>query len=52
MAKYKQNKIIEGLSGVFDKQFVFKSYSHMTIIRKYPDMSKVVPTEKQLRGKA
>lgn len=51
MAKYKQNKITRGLSGAFDKQFVFKTYGDITIISKYPDMSTVKPTKKQMEAK-
>lgn len=52
MPKYKNNKITEGLSGTFGKQFVFKHYPKGTVISKYPDMSKVKPSAKQLKAKS
>ena len=49
--KSKGNIITHNLSGAINKQLVFKKYSDKTVASKYPDMSKVVPTQKQLEAK-
>lgn len=41
MARVKNNKLVEGISGQINKQLVFKVYGDKTIISRYPDMSKV-----------
>lgn len=46
MAISKNNIITETLSGKLGN-IIFKNYGDKTIISKYPDMSKVVKTEKQ-----
>ncbi|MBN2613764.1 MAG: hypothetical protein JXB00_19560 [Bacteroidales bacterium] len=47
MARVKKGSVVKGLSGRVGKSLVFKTYGDITIVSKYPDMSKVVPTEKQ-----
>ena len=47
MARYKDNKIIEGTSGQFNQQMVLKTYGNKTFLCKYPDMSNVVFTDSQ-----
>jgi len=47
MARVKNNVIMRGLSGNFNKQIVFKQYGKVTVASSYPDMSKVIPSEKQ-----
>ena len=47
MVKIKKNLLLTGLVGALNKQFVFKQYGNVTVISAYPDMSKVVKTEKQ-----
>lgn len=47
MAKVKNNIITQGLSGKLNKLIVFKTRNNKTFVSRYPDMSKVVPTEKQ-----
>ncbi|MFY7964159.1 MAG: hypothetical protein ACOVO1_04635 [Chitinophagaceae bacterium] len=51
MAINNNNIIISGASGQIGKQLVVKQYSFGTVISKYPDMSKVIPTKKQLKEK-
>lgn len=51
MAKYLNNLIMEGMRGAIGKQFVLKKYKSGTFLAKFPDMSKVVPTTKQLAAK-
>ncbi|OAQ38785.1 hypothetical protein A5893_12105 [Pedobacter psychrophilus] len=52
MAIVKDNIITQGLSGNIDKQIVFKTRGNTTFTARYPDMSKVVPSEKQLAEKS
>lgn len=47
MVKINKNLVLEGLIGAINKQFVLKQYGTKTIIASYPDMSRVVKTEKQ-----
>ena len=51
MAKYKNNIIMDGMSGTIGKQLVFKKYKSGTVVSKYPHMSKVIPSPKQLASK-
>jgi hypothetical protein len=43
--------VMLGTNGAFGKQLVFKVRGKKTFVSKYPDMSKVKPTEKQLAEK-
>lgn len=52
MARVKKNVVTYGLSGNIDKQIVFKTRNGKTFTSAYPDMSKVVPSEKQLAEKS
>ena len=47
MVKVKKNLLLTGLVGALNKQFVLKQYGSVTVISAYPDMSKVVKTDKQ-----
>ena len=47
MVKIKGNLLLEGLIGALNKQMVIKQYGKTTVISAYPDMSRVVKTEKQ-----
>jgi hypothetical protein len=40
--------LLKGIRGAIGKQFVVKKYGKKTILAKYPDMSAVVASEKQL----
>lgn len=42
----------EGYRGAILKQIVFKQYNDKTIVTKYPDMTAIVPTEKQQRKRS
>jgi hypothetical protein len=44
-----QNLIMQKLSGHIGKEIVFKQYGDKTVVTRYPDMSKRVLSEKQLR---
>lgn len=50
MAKLHSQSIIKGLKGQIGKQLVFKQYGKKTVVTRYPDMSKVVPSELQLKN--
>jgi hypothetical protein len=52
MARIKREDFTEHLSGQLNKELVFKSYSYGMVVTKYPDMSKVKPSELQLREKS
>jgi hypothetical protein len=52
MARVKDNIITQGLSGNIDKQIVFKTRGKTTFTARYPDMSKVVSSKKQLAEKS
>ena len=41
----------KGVTGTIGKQIVFRNRGDNTYVSKYPDMSKVVPTELQLQYK-
>lgn len=47
MVKLRKNLLIKGLIGSINKQLVLKQYGKTTVISTYPDMSRVVKTEKQ-----
>jgi hypothetical protein len=51
MAKNNNNIIINGISGHIGKQVVVKQYSFGTVVTKYPDMSNVIHTQKQIKEK-
>ncbi|MRX48666.1 PH domain-containing protein [Pedobacter puniceum] len=51
MARVKNNILIQGLSGTLNKQVVFKTRNKKTFVSRYPDMSEVVPSSKQLKAK-
>jgi hypothetical protein len=48
MAINNNNIIISGTSGQIGKQLVIKQYSFGTVVSKYPDMTNVKPSKKQL----
>lgn len=52
MAKTKQNSLIKGLRGQIGKQLVFKQYGKKTVVTRYPDMSKVVPSDLQKKQRS
>ena len=52
MARVKNNILLKGLSGALNKQVVFKTRNKKTFMSRYPDMSKVVPCEKQVKEKS
>lgn len=47
MAKIKKNILLQGLSGTLNKQLVLKQYNNITVISSYPDMTRVIKSEKQ-----
>ncbi len=49
MAISKNNIVTETLSGKVGN-VIFKNYSNKTVISRYPDMSKVVKSDKQLQN--
>lgn len=51
MARVKHNVITKGISGNFGKQIVFKQYGKSTVVSSYPDMTNVIPSEKQTNEK-
>ena len=44
MARTSKNSLLKGLSGSIGKQLVFKMYDGMTVVSRYPDMSRVKPS--------
>jgi len=44
-----ENFLLKKLSGHLGKEIVFKQYGDKTVVTKYPDMSKRVPSPAQLR---
>jgi hypothetical protein len=52
MARIENNGLVQGASGAFSKQFVFRTRGGKTFISKYPDMKKVKPSKKQLAEKS
>lgn len=52
MARINQHSLLKGLKGQIGKQLVFKQYGKKTVVSRYPDMSKVVPSilQKEQRG--
>lgn len=50
MAK-SENSLTDGMTGAFGKEMVFRNRGGKTFVSKYPDMSKVVPSESQMEYK-
>ncbi|MEJ8842837.1 hypothetical protein WG954_10625 [Lacibacter sp. H375] len=52
MARTSNNIVTKGLRGQIGKQLVFKQYGKKTVVTRYPDMSKVLPSplQKQQRS--
>jgi hypothetical protein len=48
----KKINFFTGFSGKIGNDFVIKQYKGRTIVTKYPDMSKVVPSKKQKKSQA
>jgi len=48
MARVKNNSLFAALQGTIGDQLVFKQYADKVVVSKYPDMSKVKPSELQL----
>lgn len=51
MARIKKNVIVSHLQGAIGKQIVYRVRNGKTFASKYPDMSNVKPSRKQLREK-
>jgi hypothetical protein len=47
MAQVNRNSIISALSGAIGQELVIKQYGDKVVVTKYPDMSKVKPSERQ-----
>jgi hypothetical protein len=47
-----ENQLTYGMTGTLGKQLVFRNRGGKTFVSKYPDMSKVVPSEAQLEYKS
>jgi hypothetical protein len=52
MAITRDNILFQGMSGYLGKQLVVKQYATKTVVTKYPDMSNVKPSAKQLEEKS
>ena len=48
MARLKKNSVLAALQGTISKELVVKQYPDKVVVSKYPDMSKVKRTERQL----
>lgn len=51
MATTQSNIVLHAMSGHLGKQLVVKQYATKTVISKYPDMTNVKPSPKQLEEK-
>lgn len=47
MARLKLNSFLSAFQGTIGKEIVFKQYADKTVVSRYPDMSKVKPSELQ-----
>jgi hypothetical protein len=47
MARLQKNSLLGGLSGALGKEIVFKQYADKVVVSKYPDMSRIKPSELQ-----
>ena len=47
MASIKRNSVFTALQGTIGQELVFKHYTKKVVVGKYPDMSKVEPSERQ-----
>lgn len=47
MARLSKAALLAGLRGAVGKQLVFKQYGKKTVVSKYPDMTKITPSERQ-----
>lgn len=52
MARLPKNSLFGSLSGALGKEVVFKQYKDKVVVSKYPDMSRVKPTERQVAQRA
>ncbi len=52
MARTNNNLLTKALKGQIGKQLVFKQYGKKTVVTRYPDMSKVVPSEAQKKQRS
>lgn len=52
MARTNKNIITTALKGQIGKQLVFKQYGKKTVVTRYPDMSKVVPSDLQKKQRS
>lgn len=49
MATQSKNVIMQGVRGAIGKQIVFRNYGENRVVSVYPDMSKRILSEKQIR---
>lgn len=47
MARLRRNSVFTALQGSLGKELVFKHYTDKVVVAKYPDMSRVKPSELQ-----
>lgn len=47
MAELNGTTLLHGLRGAIGKQLVFKKYGDKTVVSKYPDMTRVMPSARQ-----
>lgn len=52
MARLSSGSALHGLRGHLGKELVFKQYGSKTVVSKYPDMSSVKPSVRQLAQRA
>lgn len=52
MARTNKNILTKALKGQIGKQLVFKQYGKKTVVTRYPDMSKVVPSDLQKKQRS
>lgn len=52
MARLPKNSLLGCLKGALGKELVFKQYKDKVVISKYPDMTKLKPSERQVVQRA
>lgn len=51
MARVKDNLLIKGTGGAIGKEIVYRTIKNKTFSGKYPDMSGIIPSKKQTKGR-
>jgi len=52
MARLARGSLLSTLSGQIGKEIVIKQYADKVVVSRYPDMSRVKPTERQVKQRS